>query len=499
MSWTKDRYNAILEWIKKNKYQNFINELEIYGILSDTKNPEKSAVREVIAKARENATSGKMLSPRDTATLLNNTHHEIWEEIFEAATWIKEEVYGDRMVLFSPLYISSPCVNDCKYCGFAASNTHNEQQILKSDELQAEIEALLDMGQKRLIAVFGEHPKSDYKFIAESVKKIYSIRKNNLSIRRVNINAAPLFEDEYKVVKAEGIGTFQVFQETYHRPTYAKFHPQNTLKGIYDWRAFSLHRALNAGLDDVAIGALLGLYDYKFEVLGLLYHAMSLEANFGVGPHTISFPRIKKTSGATNANMSYAISDEDFLHVVAIIRLMCPFAGMILTAREEANVRDIAIKRCGISQMDAGTNIGIGGYAQAARKARENLGINGEHLEKQQFAIGDHRSIDEFVLNIMNKGRIPSFCTSCYREGRTGDHFMPYAKNAKIKHLCLPNAILTLKEYLLDYGSEASRNLGENVIIPKYLRELDENSPTLATQVRKLIISMENGARDCHL
>lgn len=490
MSWVNERYNKILEWVNKHEYENFINEDEIEKILLDTKNPKKEEVKEAINKAKNNALSGKMLSLNNTAILLNNTYDELWEEIFDVATYVKEEVYGDRMVLFSPLYISSPCVNDCKYCGFAASNTELKKKTLNNDELKKEVEAMLDMGQKRLIAVYGEHPKSDYRYIANTVKAIYGIKKNGLSIRRVNINAAPMFEDEYKVVKAEGIGTFQVFQETYHRETYAKYHPQNTLKGIYDWRVFSLHRALKAGLDDVAIGALLGLYNYKFEVLALLCHAMSLEKYFGVGPHTISFPRIKKTSAGDNANMPYALSDEDFLHAVAIIRLMCPFTGMILTAREDAKVRDIAIKRCGISQMDAGTNIGIGGYAKKNTK---------DELDNQQFEIGDHRSIDEFVLNVMNKGRIPSFCTSCYREGRTGDHFMPYAKNAKIKHLCLPNAILTLKEYLLDYGSQESKNLGENVIIPKYLHELDENLPHIAMKVRNLMADMEKGARDCHL
>lgn len=489
MSWTDERYEKILNWVSKHEYEDFINENEIEEILSQSKNASKDEVRAVIKKAKDNALSGAMLTPYETAVLLNNSHDEIWDEIFEAATYVKEEVYGNRMVLFSPLYISSPCVNNCKYCGFAASNTATKKKILKDDELKSEIQSLLDMGQKRLVAVYGEHPKSDYNYIAKTVREIYAVRKNNLSIRRVNINAAPLFEDEYKAVKAEGIGTFQVFQETYHRKTYAKYHPQNTLKGIYDWRVFALHRALNAGLDDVAIGALLGLYDYKFEILGLLYHAMSLERYFGIGPHTISFPRIKKTSASAN-NMPYALSNDEFLRAIAIIRLMCPFTGTILTAREEPLVRDAAIKKCGISQMDAGTNIAIGGYSKKNVK---------EELDNQQFKIGDHRCIDEFVLNVMKKDKIPSFCTSCYREGRTGDHFMPYAKNAKIKYLCLPNAILTLKEYLLDYGSIEARELGENVIIPKYLSELEENLPSVAKRVRSLISDMEKGARDCHL
>ncbi|MGH1600538.1 [FeFe] hydrogenase H-cluster radical SAM maturase HydG [Campylobacter majalis] len=489
MLWASERYERILDWVSKNEYENFIDDDKIDEILTKTKNPSKQDVLDVIARAKQNALSGTMLSPIDVAVLLNNTHDELWDEIFKAASYVKEEVYGNRMVLFSPLYVASPCVNNCKYCGFATSNTAHEQKILSDNELVDEINAVLDMGQKRIIAVFGEHPKSDYKFIADSVRKIYSVKKNNLSIRRVNINAAPMFEDEYQHVHKQGIGTFQIFQETYHRQTYAKYHPKNTLKGIYDWRVFGLHRALKAGLDDVAIGVLFGLYDYKFEVLGLLYHAMSLEATFGIGPHTISFPRIKKASGTQNDNMPYALSDDEFLRVIAIIRLMCPFTGLILTAREEPHIRDEAIKKCGISQMDAGTNIGIGGYHDKSKK---------DELNKVQFKIGDNRCIDEFVLNVMKKDKIPSFCTSCYREGRTGEHFMPFAKNAKIKYLCLPNAILTLKEYLLDYGSDEAKELGDK-IIPKYLNELDENLPHVAKKVRGLIVDMENGARDCHL
>ncbi|AQW80834.1 [FeFe] hydrogenase H-cluster radical SAM maturase HydG [Campylobacter pinnipediorum] len=490
MSWTSERYQKIVEWVNKHEYENFIDEDEIHSILEKTKNASKEEVRAIIAKAKQNASNGAMLSPYETAILLNNSHDELWEEIFDAATWVKTEVYGDRMVLFSPLYISSPCVNNCKYCGFAESNTEHNKKILREEELKNEVTSMLDMGQKRLVAVYGEHPKSDHNFIAQSVRTIYGVKKGNLSMRRVNINAAPLFEDEYKIVHNEGIGTFQVFQETYHRQTYKENHPENTLKGIYDWRVFALHRALKAGLDDVAIGALLGLYDYKFEILGLLFHAMSLEKYFGIGPHTISFPRIKKASGANNDDMPYALDDDEFLRAIAIIRLMCPFTGTILTAREEPELRNKAIQRCGISQMDAGTNIEIGGYSKDNKI---------DELNKQQFQIGDHRCIDEFVINVMKKDRIPSFCTSCYREGRTGDHFMPYAKNAKIKYLCLPNAILTLKEYLLDYGSEEARNLGENVIIPKYLKELEQNLPHIAEKVRTLITAMENGERDCHL
>lgn len=363
------------------------------------------------------------------------------------------------------------------------------KKILKFDEIRSEVEALLDNGQKRLIAVYGEHPKSDYEFIARSVREIYSVKKEKSEIRRVNINAAPMFEDEYKVIKAQGIGTYQVFQETYHRQTYAKVHPQNTLKGQYEWRLFALHRGLNAGLDDVALGILIGLYDHRFEILAMLSHAYSLEKYFGISAHTMSFPRIKATSNEEKFN-PYIISDEEFLKAIAIVRLMCPFTGTILTAREEPELRDIALSKCGISQTDAGTNIGIGGYSQTKIK---------NDLTNQQFKIGDNRSIDEFILNIIKKGDLPSFCTSCYREGRTGENFMPLAKNATIKYLCIPNGILTFKEYIRDYASSEVRNIGENVIIPKYLGILKENLPKVALKVEAMLRDIENGGKDAHI
>lgn len=489
MGWTQDRLAKIKEWEKECKWENFVDENLINDIIEKTQNPSKEKVLAVIKKAKSNANTGKMLSLEDTAILLNNTDKELDEEIFKAATYIKKEIYGDRIVLFSPFYIASPCVNDCKYCGFRASNSSLSKKILKFDEIRSEVEALLDSGQKRLIAVYGEHPKSDYEFIAKSVREIYSVKKDKSEIRRVNINAAPMFEDEYKVIKNEGIGTYQVFQETYHRKTYESVHPQNTLKGQYNWRLFSLHRGLNAGLEDVALGVLIGLYDHRFEILAMLSHAYSLEKYFGISAHTMSFPRIKATSNSQKFN-PYIISDEEFLKVIAIIRLMCPFTGTILTAREEPEFRNIALKKCGISQTDAGTNIGIGGYSQTKVK---------NDLTNQQFKIGDNRSIDEFILSIIKDGRLPSFCTSCYREGRTGENFMPLAKNATIKYLCIPNGILTFKEYIRDYASNEVKDIGENVIIPKYLGILKENLPKVAQKVEAMLKDIENGGKDAHI
>lgn len=492
MNWTNYRLDRVKEWEKNCKWENFIDEDKINEILQNNENPSKDQVLNVIKKAKANAHQGTMLSLEDTAILLNNKDKDLDEEIFKVATYIKEEVYGSRIVLFSPIYISSPCVNNCEYCGFKSSNSSLKRKVLNQDEIKNEVSALLDEGQKRLIAVYGEHPRSDYEYIAQSVREIYSVSKDKSNIRRVNINAAPMFEDEYKIIKNEGIGTYQVFQETYHRKTYEKVHPQDTLKGQYLWRLFALHRGLNAGLEDVAVGVLLGLYDHRFEILSMLSHAYSLEKYFGISTHTMSFPRIKATSNSDDfgANSPYIISDEEFLRVVAIIRLMCPFTGTILTAREEPELRDIAIKKCGISQMDAGTNIGIGGYSKTKIK---------NDLTNQQFKIGDNRTIDEFILAIIKEGKLPSFCTSCYREGRTGENCMPLAKNATIKFLCVPNALLTFKEYIRDYASDEVKEIGENVIIPKYLGMLKENLPKVASDVEIMLKEIEGGRQDAHI
>lgn len=300
-----------------------------------------------------------------------------------------------------------------------------------------------------------------------------------------------MFEDEYRVIKNEGIGTYQVFQESYHRATYEKVHPKGTLKGEYLWRLFALHRGLNAGLEDVAVGVLLGLYDYKFELLAMLSHAYSLDRYFGISTHTMSFPRIKQTSNKDDfcSDNPYILSDDEFLRVVAIVRLMCPFTGTILTAREEPTIRDIAIEKCGVSQMDAGTNIGIGGYSKTKIK---------NDLTNQQFEIGDGRNLDDFILSVLKKGKLPSFCTSCYREGRTGENFMPLAKNATIKYLCVPNGILTLKEYMRDYASKEVKELGEK-IITQNLDILRQNLPKVAQQVQKAMEEIERGKQDAHI
>ncbi len=306
-----------------------------------------------------------------------------------------------------------------------------------------------------MIVVYGEHPDSDVEYMRHSIELIYKTKNGPNEIRRVNVNAAPLFVDEYKIVKAVGLGTYQVFQETYHKKTYEKLHPKNTIKGDYLWRLFAQHRAEEAGIDDVAIGALFGLYDWRFEVLALIYHSLALEAEFNVGSHTISFPRLEPALGTPYIQQTkYKVSDDDFKKVIAILRLAVPYTGLILTARETPELRREAI-RLGVSQTDAGTRVAIGGYSQ----------MKEEHIpDKEQFQIGDTRSLDEFIYMLLEDGYIPSFCTADYRCGRTGCEFMAITKRGGIKKFCIPNAVLTFKEYMIDYASPRTKTLGEQRI-----------------------------------
>lgn len=483
LSWKDKRLKRIREWQKKHKHENFIDHADIIKTLKENSSPSKERLREIIQKARNNAITGAMLSSADTAALAFAEEAELWEEIFETANWIKKTVYGNRIVLFAPLYVSSPCVNNCLYCGFRASNEAVLKRSLSIPELKEELRALINAGHKRLIMVYGESAENDYKYICETVSAAYAVKHGPGEIRRANVNAAPLFDDEYKAVHSVGIGTYQIFQETYHHPTYNKIHPAGTLKREYDWRLFSLHRAQEAGIDDVGMGVLFGLYDWHYEIQGLLRHAMALEKEFGVGPHTISYPRIEPAMKTPfTANSPWLVSDYDFRKIVAVIRLMCPYTGSILTAREKPELRDELIGKCGVSQMDAGSRIAVGGYSQ----------MKLEHIpEKQQFILSDTRSLDEFILALCRKGFLPSFCTAGYREGRTGAEFMPLAKHATVKNFCIANGLLTFQEYLSDYASEEVRKLGRETIIPNYLKWVDENVPHLSEKLRTNIKLIE--------
>ncbi|ADY72802.1 biotin and thiamin synthesis associated [Desulfurobacterium thermolithotrophum DSM 11699] len=482
---------AVKSWmhnvIKREQYEkfmeggkDFINDEEIWEKLKENSKPEPSKVRDIIAKAL----SLERLEPDETATLLNVEDKELWQEIFEAAGKIKEKVYGKRIVTFAPLYVSNYCVNDCEYCGYRISNKHIKRKQLTEEELKAEVEALVKQGHKRLIMVYGEHPSSDARFIAKTLEITYGIKIEGGEIRRVNVNAAPMSIEDLELLRDIGIGTYQVFQETYHHETYKRLH--KGIKADYHWRLYSLHRAMEAGVDDVAIGALFGLYDWRFEVMGLLYHAIDLEKRFGgVGPHTISFPRLEPAVGTPfyEKNKKYIVSDEDFMKLVAVIRLSVPYTGMILTAREPKEVREKVLP-LGVTQLDFGTNIGVGAYSKGAYSP-----------EKQQFLINDERSLDEGIRWLAEKGLITSFCTAGYRCGRTGNYFMDIAKKGKVHKLCMPNAILTFKEYLLDYASEETRKVGEKLIE----KELESLDPKIKGIIQDYLKRIEKGERDLYV
>lgn len=437
----------------------FIDDAQLTALLERPR-PDSRRVRDLVAKSLDK----QALAVEETADLLLADDPELVEEIFAAARTLKETVYGNRIVLFAPLYIGSECINDCAYCGFRRSNPDAVRRTLELEEIRRQVTALEEKGQKRLILVFGEHPKYNAEFIAEAVRTVYGVKVGHGEIRRVNINAAPLDKEGYEIVKEAGIGTYQVFQETYHHPTYAQVHPRLTAKGDYLWRLDALSRAMEAGLDDVGIGALFGLYDWRFEVLGLVRHALFLQEFYGVGPHTISFPRLRPASGV-QLDEKWQVADRDFLRLIAILRLSVPYTGMILTAREDAALRRQALS-FGVSQIDAGTRIELGGYTEAG---------DTQCMEREQFTIGDVRSLDEVMRELVVDGHVPSFCTACYRLGRTGEHFMEFAIPGFIKRFCTPNALTTLLEYLVDYGSEETRAAGERIIAEE-LAKLPEDA-----------------------
>lgn len=437
----------------------FIDDALLTG-LAEGPAPERSRVRELVAKSLEK----QALTVEEAAVLVRASDPELVEEIFAAARTLKETVYGNRIVLFAPLYIGNECTNDCAYCGFRRSNQEAVRRTLDVDEVRRQVAALEEKGQKRLILVFGEHPAYDAEFIAGAVRTVYDVKVGHGEIRRVNINAAPFDHAGFRTIKEAGIGTYQVFQETYHHETYARVHPAGTGKGDYLWRLDALSRAMEAGCDDVGIGALFGLHDWRFEVLGLVRHALFLQERYGVGPHTISFPRLRPASGV-RLDERWQVADRDFLRLVAILRLAVPYTGMILTARESAELRRQAMS-FGVSQIDAGTRLELGGYTEAG---------DAQCMEREQFALGDVRSLDEVMRELVVDGHVPSFCTACYRLGRTGEHFMEFAIPGFIKKFCTPNALTTLLEYLVDYGSPATRAAGEAILAAELAKLPEEN------------------------
>ena len=464
--------------IEDKKMKPFIDSDEIWEFINNAK-PGKDKVREIIAKSLNK----NRLSLQETAVLLNTTDPKLVQEIKEGAKELKERVYGQRIVLFAPLYVGNLCINNCSYCGYKASNKTVERVTLTTDDLVEQVKALEDTGQKRLILVYGEHPRYNPEFIADTVKTVYGVKSGPGEIRRVNINAAPMDIDGFKKVKSAEIGTYQVFQETYHHETYKKVHVSG-VKRDYNWRLTALDRAQEAGIDDVGIGALFGLYDWRFEVLGLLRHVNHFETVYNVGPHTISFPRIQNAS-ELDIDKKYLVSDEDFTKLVAILRLAVPYTGLILTARETAEIRN-EIMQFGVSQIDGGTNIEMKGYTKT--EAEQNI-------DREQFLINDNRSLEDIMNELIGGGYIPSFCTACYRLGRTGEHFMEFSVPGFIKRYCQPNALLTMAEYLEDYAKPETKSKGYQLIKDKLAEYEDDKFKT------KLIDRLEQikkGVRDLY-
>ena len=485
---------SIVDWteniVKENEFnfylegeKDFINEEKIEQQLEENKNPDAKRIREIISKSL----SIERLEPEETAALLNVENKYLWEEIFEAAGQIKKKVYDNRIVTFAPLYCSNFCVNSCLYCAFRKENNQEKRRRLTLKEIENETKALVSLGHKRLVVVYGEHPLSDIDYIADTIRTIYETKVGNGEIRRVNVNTASMSVEKLKVLKETGIGTYQIFQETYHHLTYKKVHPAGT-KSNYKWRLYALHRAQEAGIDDVAIGVLFGIYDWRFEVMGLLYHTIDLEKHFGIGPHTISFPRLEEAANTPFIQETkYKVSDNDFKKLIVVLRLSVPYTGMILTAREKAEIRREMIP-LGVTQTDASTRIGIGAYSDKYTE---------QEAERQQFLLGDTRSLDEVIREFALNGYITSFCTAGYRCGRTGKSIMDLLKNGKERWFCKLNAVLTFREWLDDFASRETKEAGES-IIKKEIEEIKGKVSQTFPKFMEYYRRVEDGERDLY-
>ena len=447
--------------------KDFIDEDRIESRIQKNQNPDPQRVRDILQKAF----SIQLMDSDDVAALLNVTDDDLWEEIYDAAKRIKTKVYDNRIVTFAPLYCGSKCVNNCAYCGFRSDNESVIRRVLTMDEIEQEARVLAGIiGHKRLVVVYGEHPDTGADYIAESMRRIYSVKvpvRNGVGeIRRVNINAAPLSINDLKKLKEAGIGTFQVFQETYHHDTYRSVHPAGTLKANYHWRLYALHRAMDAGVDDVAMGALFGLYDWKFEVMAMVEHSRDLEKHFGLGPHTVSVPRIQPAAGTTFAWLKHRVTDTEFKHIIAVLRLAIPYTGLIVTNRESPEMMREVIDMC--TQRDAESKIGIGDYADTYLKKQK--------AEREQFVLSDTRSLDEVIRELAAMGHIVSFCTAGYRCGRTGKKIMGMLENGEEGCFCKLNAVLTFQEWLEDFASPETKKIGDD-IIDKEMKEIKARVP----------------------
>ena len=457
----------------------FINHEYIYKILEETKNPSNEQIKEVLNRAKNR----EGLDYKDIAILLQAEDEKDLKEIYSLAGEIKKDIYGKRVVVFAPLYVSDYCVNNCVYCGYKRDNKFNRRR-LTMDEVAQEVKILEQMGHKRLALELGEDPvNAPIDYVLECLDTIYKTQNNNGEIRRVNVNIATTTVENYKLLKEKGIGTYILFQETYHKPTYDKMHPKS-LKGDYNYHLTAFDRAMEADIDDVGAGVLFGLADPRFEVLGLMMHNAHLEEKFGVGFHTISVPRLQPANGVSLENYPHLLDDKMFKKIVAILRIAVPFTGLILSTRETPEMRKELLKY-GVSQISAGSSTGVGGY-----KERE------EGKEVKQFKTNDERSPIEILKELLSDGYIPSYCTACYRKGRTGDRFMSLAKSGNIKYVCEPNALMTLLEFTLDYGDEELYKKSLE-IIDKEVENIERED--IKSLTKESMEKMKKGQRDFYL
>lgn len=462
--------------------QDFIIDGEIRSSLD--KGTEEAKDKDLVRAILDKAKTCVGLTHREAAVLLNINDQSVLEEMFKTAKEIKETIYGKRIVLFAPLYISSYCVNSCVYCGYQACNTNLKRSKLTMEQLEEEVKVLESLGHKRIVLEAGEDPVNcSLDYIIEVIKKIYSLKFANGSIRRININVAATTVENYKRLKDADIGTYTLFQETYNQNVYEKMHPSGP-KHDYNWHTTAMDRAMQAGIGDVGVGVLYGLYDYKYETIAMLMHAEHLEDAFGVGPHTISVPRLRAAEGVNLKDLPYLVGDEDFKKIVAVLRLAVPYTGMILSTREEAGFRE-EVLALGISQFSAGSCTGVGAYSK-------EHGID-KIEEKPQFEVADHRSPMEVIKSLCLSGYVPSYCTACYREGRTGDRFMALAKSGQIHNVCQPNALLTFEEFLIDYADDELKELGRKVI-EKGLQDIPRQAARNAAEEK--LKRIDAGERD---
>lgn len=466
--------------IREYKAEEFIIDEEIYSSIEEGEKlaQDKEYVKNLLERSRD----FKGLTHREAAVLLAVEDEELVQEMFKVAGEIKERIYGNRIVLFAPLYLSNHCVNNCEYCGYQHCNSDLLRKKLTQEQIAKEVQALESMGHKRLALELGEDPiNNPIEYVLESLKTIYSLKFDNGAIRRCNVNIAATTVEEYKMLKDAGIGTYILFQETYHKPTYENLHP-NGPKHNYNWHTTAMHRARAAGIDDVGMGVLYGLYEHKYDTIALLMHAEHLDKETGVGPHTLSVPRLRPAEGVDTNKYPHMLKDEEFKKLVAILRITVPYTGIILSTREDANFREEVLS-VGVSQVSAGSCTGVGGYADE-NKIKENTA---------QFEVSDERSPSEVMRSLCNQGYVPSYCTACYREGRTGERFMALAKSGQIHNVCLPNALLTFKEYLIDYADEETKEVGEKAILKNL--ETIPNEAAKEACLKKLE-RIENGERD---